>query len=199
MLYLGAYCVHNQRQITNCSRVFPSERGGVVKKESIRYVLLGIILVLITYGCASTNVYLGKIVGKSSKANLLSLEIKTGDEPQTISIHIDNNTKGIDHAVKGYSASITYEKRGDKIYAVSIKPELTSMPQGVTEISVAEVKTLIDTKEIFELIDSRPVARYSAAHLPGAVSLPMHQMQDSISMLPKNKSKLLVFYCGGPI
>jgi hypothetical protein len=146
----------------------------------------------------SANVYKGKVVGKSNKAKIISLEVGKGSKAQTIAIKFDDKTKGIEHASKGHAAIITYEKRGNDIYAVNIKPKLAKMPEGVTEISVDEVKKLIDKDEDFELIDSHPGHRYSAAHLPGSISIPVCEMQELIGLLPNDKNKLLVFYCGGP-
>lgn len=51
----------------------------------------------------------------------------------------------------------------------------------------------------FMIIDSRPGPRYEEAHLPYAVSLPLHlwkEMKDKI--LPQDKETMLIFYCGGP-
>jgi hypothetical protein len=177
-------------------------------------------IALLTYGCAGTasnpqqaetikqapaaakkqaaNVFKGKVVGKSNKAKLISLEVGKGDKKKTIAIKFDDKTQGIEHASKGHGAIIAYEKRGKDIYATSIKPKLAKMPPGVTEVSVNDVKKLIDDNTDFELIDSRPGHRYSASHLPGAISIPVCEMQELIGLLPRDRNKLLVFYCGGP-
>ncbi len=178
---------------------------------------------LLTYGCADTNntakqaagnqataakapaaekqtgpVYKGKVTGKSNKAKLISLQVGKGAKAKTLSIKFDDKTTGVEHAAKGHGAIIAYEMRGNDIYATSIKQKLAKMPAGVTEISVADVKALIDKNEDLELIDSRPGARYSASHLPGAISIPVCEMQELIGLLPHDKDKLLIFYCGGP-
>ena len=175
---------------------------------------------MLTYGCADTSttpqaaaekkapvaaaekqtgpVYKGKVTGKSNKAKLISLQVGKGAKAKTISIKFDDNTKGVEHAAKGHGVIIAYEMRGKDIYATSVKQKLAKMPAGVTEISVAEVKALLATDEDYELIDSRPGARYSASHLPTAISIPVCEMQELIGLLPHDKDKLLVFYCGGP-
>jgi hypothetical protein len=190
-----------------------------MKKKFGQTIPIGILFALLTYGCVNTNtaqqtaavnqptaavekqtgpVYKGKVTGKSNKAKLISLEVGKGDKAKTISIKFDENTVGIEHAAKGHGAIITYEKRGNDIYAVSIKQKIAKMPDGVVEISVDDVKALIDSGKDFELIDSRPGARYSASHLPGAISIPVCEMQELIGLLPHDKDKMLVFYCGGP-
>lgn len=46
------------------------------------------------------------------------------------------------------------------------------------------------------VIDVRPVEEYRAAHLPGAVSIPVDQLQARLKELPKNRE--IVAYCRGP-
>ncbi len=188
-----------------------------MKKKAQKLLPFCLMAALLTCGCAATEatqqtaviqpppaaatqqqVYKGKVVGKSNKAKIISLEVGKGDKAKTITIKFDKNTKGIEHAAKGHGAIIAYEKRGNDIYATSIKQKLAKMPAGVTEISVADVKALIDKDEDFELIDSRPAHRYSSSHLPGAISIPVCEMKELIGLLPKHKDKLLIFYCGGP-
>lgn len=48
------------------------------------------------------------------------------------------------------------------------------------------------------IIDSRPTKRrYDPGHIPGAVSIPDSRFAKMTGMLPEDKSRLLVFYCGG--
>ena len=48
------------------------------------------------------------------------------------------------------------------------------------------------------VIDSRPAARrYDVGHIPGAVNIPDTQFDKFKHLLPEDKGKLLVFYCGG--
>jgi len=48
------------------------------------------------------------------------------------------------------------------------------------------------------IIDSRPAARrYDVGHIPGAVNIPDTQFDKFKHLLPEDKNKLLVFYCGG--
>jgi len=46
------------------------------------------------------------------------------------------------------------------------------------------------------VLDVRPVEEYRAAHLPGAVSIPVDQLQARLKELPKNRE--IVAYCRGP-
>jgi DNA topoisomerase IB len=145
------------------------------------------------------NVYKGKIVGKSNKAKTISIEVGKGDKAQTIMVKFDGKTKGVEHAAKGHAAIINWEmKDGDKVATV-IKPKLAKLPEGITEIKSKEVKDLLDKQTDFVLIDSRPTGRYNQAHLPTSISITVKQMTSKgAELLPKEKDKLLVFYCGGP-
>jgi hypothetical protein len=49
------------------------------------------------------------------------------------------------------------------------------------------------------LIDARPKrAKYDKGHIPMAVSIPDSRFAKMTGKLPKDKSALLIFYCGGP-
>ena len=56
----------------------------------------------------------------------------------------------------------------------------------VTFISPGEVKHGMDTGAAQTLIDVRKKDGYNQAHLPGAVSLPLRQLADRLSEVPRN-------------
>jgi len=143
-------------------------------------------------------VYKGRVVGKSNKAKTISIQVGKGKKAQTIMVKFDDNTKGIEHATKGHGIIVSYEKQGKEVYAKSIKPKLAKMPKGVSGIKTEALKKMIDSGEDFVLIDSRPAHRYGKGHLPGAISIPVCEMQELLGLLPKDPEKPLVFYCGGP-
>lgn len=143
-------------------------------------------------------VYKGKVVGKSNKAKQISIAIGKGKKAKTVMVSFDENTKGLEHAQKGHGAIIAYEMRNGVPFATVIKQKLAKLPPGVTVITPEDVKALVDSKKDHLLVDSRPGKRYSASHLPGAVSIPVCEMQELLQNLPKDKDKLLIFYCGGP-
>ncbi|OQX19615.1 MAG: hypothetical protein BWK76_04085 [Desulfobulbaceae bacterium A2] len=60
------------------------------------------------------------------------------------------------------------------------------------------MKDLLDKKMPLTLVDSRPAGRYAQDHLPGAISIPDDVLKEKkAEVLPKEKDKMLVFYCGG--
>ena len=144
-------------------------------------------------------VYKGKVVGKSHKAKSISIVVGKGEKAKTVMVRFDDKTKGAEHAVKGHASVIYYEMRDSQPWATVIKPKLAKLPKGVTEIETAELKSIINSKADFTLIDARPEKRYVAAHLPGAKSISTKAYKKiAASILPEDKDKLLLIYCGGP-
>lgn len=47
------------------------------------------------------------------------------------------------------------------------------------------------------LVDTRSPDAYAAGHIPGALNAPCSS-DSPVDKLPEDKSKLVVFYCGGP-
>jgi rhodanese-related sulfurtransferase len=70
--------------------------------------------------------------------------------------------------------------------------------------SETEELTLLDKKELLTLarkgeaiiLDVRPEDEFSAAHIPYAVSIPIHELKKQLQKLPK--SKQIIAYCRGP-
>jgi len=69
---------------------------------------------------------------------------------------------------------------------------------GLSEVSAAHVKKLIDKGSDAVIIDSRPKKRkYDKGHVPTAISIPDRQFEKFAHLLPAERSTPLVFYCGG--
>ncbi|MDH5560899.1 MAG: rhodanese-like domain-containing protein [Deltaproteobacteria bacterium] len=82
--------------------------------------------------------------------------------------------------------------------AKSIKRVLVELPKNKV-ISTKKLASLLDNKtSVFSLYDARPLGSYQQGHLLGAVSFPPEKLEANLSLLPKDKDRLLVFYCGGP-
>ncbi|CAA7617190.1 rhodanese-like domain-containing protein [Magnetospirillum sp. UT-4] len=70
-------------------------------------------------------------------------------------------------------------------------------PDIVDNAFVREV-ALIPPRADAKVIDSRPArARYDPGHIPGAINISDTVFDKSVSLLPANKTTLLLFYCGG--
>jgi len=61
----------------------------------------------------------------------------------------------------------------------------------ISKVSVPMAKDVM-------IIDARPYqVKYTKGHIPGAVSIPFSKFDKKIDLLPKDKSTLLIYYCGG--
>ncbi len=89
------------------------------------------------------------------------------------------------------NASGNYGKKQEK------KHEEKSDDPHHAEISLDDLKKAIDTKSVF-LVDANSAKTYSKGHLPGAVSFAKNE-KNFASLLPTDKSALIVAYCGGPM
>jgi len=144
-------------------------------------------------------VYKGVIGDVSKKAKSISINVGPEGKTESMLVLYDDKTAGIDFAKKGDSVTIAYEMRDQVAHAISIKPNLAKLPDGVTEIKTVELQGLVAKKADMLLADCRPEARYAQSHLPGAVSISVDKLaKEQAAALPKEKDRLLVFYCGGP-
>jgi rhodanese-related sulfurtransferase len=67
---------------------------------------------------------------------------------------------------------------------------------GVPDISLADLKQAMADKEV-TLLDCNGSASYANGHIPGAIDFDVAKA-DRAKRLPKDKSALVVAYCGGP-
>jgi ABC-type Fe3+-hydroxamate transport system substrate-binding protein len=143
--------------------------------------------------------YKGVVGDVSKKARTISIAVGPEGKTESMLVLFDDKTKGIEFAKKGDSVTIVYAMRDQQPVAVSIKPNLAKLPEGVTEIKTPELQGLVDSRADLVLIDARPESRYAQSHLPGAISVSVERMaKEMAAALPKEKDKMLVFYCGGP-
>lgn len=184
----------------------------------IKFIPVALMLALIMSGCAEqqsgsmaekeakpavaakqdSNVYKGSVAGRSNKAKTISITVGKGDSAKTMMVRFDDQTEGIEFAKKGEAAIINWEQRGDEKFATVIKPKLAKLPEGVTEIKVDELYQLLEDNAPMMLVDARPEMRYSQGHIPTAVSIPVPFLKEQkAKVLPEDKDKLLIFYCGG--
>ena len=106
---------------------------------------------------------------------------------------------------------VYYELSGDDVI------ELLDVVRRVAEDRIAEVQKLVRTylttkdalepiaakellgrvrKGLVTVLDVRPSEEYQAGHLPGAVNIPLAEIEGRLGKLPKNKE--IVAYCRGP-
>jgi rhodanese-related sulfurtransferase/DNA-binding transcriptional ArsR family regulator len=115
---------------------------------------------------------------------------------------------------------VTARKEGLRVYyalAGDDVAELVGSLRSVAEHRVAEVERLLRTwlahrdqmepvpaRELLErakkglvvVLDVRPAEEYAAGHLPGAINIPVEQLENRLAQLPRRKE--IVAYCRGP-
>jgi rhodanese-related sulfurtransferase len=65
-------------------------------------------------------------------------------------------------------------------------------------IDTESVKKLIDSKADYLLVDSLTPIHYSVEYVPTAINIQNNKVKDNLNLLPKDKSKMIIFYCMGP-
>lgn len=68
--------------------------------------------------------------------------------------------------------------------------------EGLEPISGDELLTRLRSGEQLVVMDVRPVEEYQAAHLPGAISIPLAELEQRLRELPRERE--IVAYCRGP-
>lgn len=148
-----------------------------------------------------TGVVGGEFQSRSMKAK--SIQVSVGDRniivkftPQTTVENVPN-LKALKMPIP---VIVEYEKKGEDLVATLIKAKPQIKVEQKQLIDAAEVARLValgPDKGRYTLIDSRPPIRYQEGHIPTAVSIPLPAMPKKMAMLPKDKSALVIFYCGG--
>ncbi len=187
-------------------------------RNKSKLLAAAVMVALMSYGCSTAptgteqgakatanmeqqkqNTYAGSVVGKSNKAKTIAIAVGKGDKAETMLVRFDDKTTGLMFAEKGEAAVIAWEQRGDDKFATEIKPKLAKLPEGVTEIKVEEMYALVSANTPMTLVDARPESRFHQAHIPGSISIPVPKLKKmGTKVLPADKNKLLIFYCGGP-
>lgn len=140
----------------------------------------------------------GKVQSISRKAStiqLLNLKSKTVEV-----IRFGKSTKYVN--AKSIKEFITNDKIVVDVdagqVANSIKRVLVKVDPAKI-IGTKEVAALLQRPaEEYLIVDALPAGRYNAGHIPGSISQPTGAFAKTTQLLPKDKNRLLVFYCGGP-
>ena len=146
----------------------------------------------------------GQVKAVSNKAKTVSVEV-TGKGVVILKFNADTkfvNAESGKDIEPPTGVIITYKVVGPDKIATSITKALVKLPPGVAEIKTDELAALVKKGPIegkYSLIDSRPAKIASAAHIPTAISIPVDLLQEQgEKLLPFDKDKVIIFYCGGP-
>jgi len=140
-----------------------------------------------------------------------TLQVKVGDliwvvkyDDKTKVVKGDN-TLGVDEiaklpAEKEILVSFTGSEAKPLATEIAVKqPYKVPEHQKITNADVVKLVAMGPDKGAYTLIDARPGGAFISGHIPTAISLPYGKFADECaSVLPQDKDRLLVFYCGGP-
>jgi len=150
----------------------------------------------------ASNLFAGKLVDVSSKANALQLQI---DKDMEV-IYFDDSTvlknaPSLKEIPKQESIRITYLKKNGKNFAkeIEVKKGLAVPKEKLADADeVAKLVALGPEKGKYVLLDSRPGEAYDQGHIPTAISMPFFafdKLQETV--LPKDKEIIQIYYCIG--
>jgi hypothetical protein len=106
--------------------------------------------------------------------------------------------KILDEIPKGRNIAVGFREEKGELYAVSVSVKQPAKVPEEKLIKTDQLLKLIVERADMLIVDSRPAARYHEDHIPGAISIFFADFDKNIDKLPKEKNKLLIFYCGGP-
>lgn len=92
---------------------------------------------------------------------------------------------------------ISLHRLGEKqlVEVQRLKSDILQQQVSMEPIALEELLQRMERKEVV-LLDVRPEDEYAAGHIPGAISIPMEELEKHLASLPTDKE--IVAYCRGP-
>lgn len=165
---------------------------------------------------------IGKVLSNSNRLELLELAAQGPRSVEALAqaagLSIANASQHL-QALR-HAGLVTARKEGLRVYyevSGSDVIELLDVVRRVSQQRIAEVQKLVGTylttrdalepvpakellgrvrKGLVTVLDVRPVEEYRAGHLPGAVNVPLSELESRLNRLPKRRE--IVAYCRGP-
>ncbi|TDY02824.1 ArsR/SmtB family transcription factor [Thiohalophilus thiocyanatoxydans] len=166
----------------------------------------------------------GKALGSGNRLEILEYlaqgERSVEDLARVAGLSVANTSQHLQHLRQ--AGLVTTRKEGLKVYYRLSSDDVLDLIDAlrrVAEHHVAEVDRLINSyltvKDDLEpiprdellarardghvtVIDVRPAEEYAAGHLPGAVNIPLGELEQRLAELGENKDQEIVAYCRGP-
>ncbi|MEE4639302.1 MAG: rhodanese-like domain-containing protein [Wenzhouxiangella sp.] len=139
----------------------------------------------------------GRVMDISRKAQTIQINVQ-GQDPVVVRFNADTQfvgAEGITDVGGNELIEVTYVPGSP---AATIEKIVFGLPEGV-EISTDELLALMTGEAPYTLVDARPARRFLAATIPTSVNAyPGDGAEAVLSVLPQDKSQLVIFYCGGP-
>ena len=119
---------------------------------------------------------------------------------KVIDAGVEKQPEFLRDAKKRHEVQVTYvEKDGVKVASeIRFKGPAKIDPANLIDYAgVAKLVAEGPARTNYTLIDSRPLPRFQEGAIPTAIHLPFIGFDKFVDRLPKDKSQLVVFYCGG--
>lgn len=172
-------------------------------KAGKRLIIAATAMMLVaSAGIAPAAVIQGRVKAVAKDAGVLTLEI---EKDKILFLNWNNRTvwKNVENLDLKFGdvLVVDYGNKGDQALAAAVSRLTSIMPAGIKAVSVEKIAASLDkigAPPPFTLIDTRPVDRFDAAHLPGARSVPLQRIEKrSEGVLPEDRATALVFYDDG--
>lgn len=149
-----------------------------------------------------SNQIRGRLTAKSRKAQTMQVFVGKG----TWTVNFDSDTaldgaKAITKIKKNKEVLIDFVKQGKTYVATNVVVKQPASIPAKWILDVKGIKKLLKQSPAegnYALYDARPGKLFPAGHLKGAISNYDGKFAKNVGKLPKDKDKLVVFYCGGP-
>lgn len=100
-----------------------------------------------------------------------------------------------DESIADFINSLHRLSEKQYIQIQKIKKDFLDADADMDEVSFTELNDRMSKGEVL-LLDVRPGEEYENAHIPGAISIPVEELEDKLSSLPSDLD--VVAYCRGP-
>ncbi|MBT2627429.1 metalloregulator ArsR/SmtB family transcription factor [Bacillus sp. HU-1818] len=100
-----------------------------------------------------------------------------------------------DEIIADFLTSLHALSEKQLVQVQQIKQEFLNDKLGMEGVTLSELKERMEKGEVL-LLDVRPAEEYEKAHIPGAISIPIEELENKLSSLPPNCE--VVAYCRGP-
>lgn len=142
------------------------------------------------------------------KSQSIQLDVGAGPEilrfdPKTVKVvdaGVEKNAEHLREVKKRHETRIAYIEKDGVKYATQISFKGPIKIDAAKLIDYASVAKLVEQgpeKGRYTLIDSRPLPRFEEGAIPTAIHLPFIGFDKFADRMPADKSRLVVFYCGG--
>lgn len=100
-----------------------------------------------------------------------------------------------DSAITDFMRTLHSLSEKQLVQVQQIQKEFQNKHLKMEGLSLIELKNRMDNGEVL-LLDVRPKEEFDVAHIPGAISVPIEELEERLASLPSNCD--VVAYCRGP-